>query len=55
MIIKDIVADILATLCSNIKHSMKPIIAEALALRKAMNFYIKLELKLSRVILEGDS
>lgn len=45
--------DLLAGLCSNIKYILKPIVAEAMTLRRAMDF--RIELGMSGVILEGDS
>lgn len=42
VIIRDTAGDILAALYSNIKHAMKPVIAKALTLRKAMDFFMEL-------------
>lgn len=50
MITRDNVGDILAALWSSLKHVLKPVTAEAMALRKTMDFCI--ELGLTR--LEGD-
>lgn len=53
MIIRDNEGDVLAVVCSNLNYTMKLVIVEALALRKAMD--VCAELEMTRVILERDS
>lgn len=53
VIIRDAAGVILAALFTKFCHLMKPIIAEALALRRVMK--LCLELGFSNVVFEGDS